>query len=120
MFDLILYVPSTIFQLYRDGSSWVEPVLSYDKCVLLKDHNAVTPVRLESSTLSSLVKHSAKDKVIRLHRAPTTNESPISGSSLSDPYHVIKGKTIATNIDLVYNQTCRLLQDIHVVSNFFL
>ena len=24
---LILYVPSTIFQLYRDGSSWVEPVL---------------------------------------------------------------------------------------------
>ena len=28
LFDLILYVPSTIFQLYRDGSSWVEPVLS--------------------------------------------------------------------------------------------
>ena len=27
-FDLILNVPSTIFQLYRDGSSWVEPVLS--------------------------------------------------------------------------------------------
>ena len=28
LFDLILYVPSAIFQLYRDGSSWVEPVLS--------------------------------------------------------------------------------------------
>ena len=28
LFDLILYVPSTIFQLYRDGSSWVELVLS--------------------------------------------------------------------------------------------
>ena len=28
LFDLILYVPSTIFQLKRDGSSWVEPVLS--------------------------------------------------------------------------------------------
>ena len=28
LFDLILYVPSTIFQLYRDGSSWVEPVIS--------------------------------------------------------------------------------------------
>ena len=28
LFDLILYVPSTIFQLIRDGSSWVEPVLS--------------------------------------------------------------------------------------------
>ena len=28
LFDLILYVPSTIFQSYRDGSSWVEPVIS--------------------------------------------------------------------------------------------
>ena len=28
LFDLILYVPSTIFQLNREGSSWVEPVLS--------------------------------------------------------------------------------------------
>ena len=28
LFDLILYVPSTIFQLNRDGSSWGEPVLS--------------------------------------------------------------------------------------------
>ena len=26
--DLILYVPSTIFHLNRDGSSWVEPVLT--------------------------------------------------------------------------------------------
>ena len=29
LFDLILYVPSTIFKLYRDGSSWVEPVLQH-------------------------------------------------------------------------------------------
>ena len=28
LFVLILYAPSTIFQLNRDGSSWVEPVLS--------------------------------------------------------------------------------------------
>ena len=28
LFDLILDAPSTIFQLNRDGSSWVEPVLS--------------------------------------------------------------------------------------------
>ena len=28
LFDLILNVPSTIFQLNRDRSSWVEPVLS--------------------------------------------------------------------------------------------
>ena len=37
LFDLILYVPSTVFQLFTDGPSWVEPVLSKDKCVLLKD-----------------------------------------------------------------------------------
>ena len=28
LFDLILHVPSTIFQLNRDGSSWIEPLLS--------------------------------------------------------------------------------------------
>ena len=28
LFDLILNVPSIIFQFYRDESSWVEPVLS--------------------------------------------------------------------------------------------
>ena len=28
LFDVILYVPSTIFQFNRDGSSWVEQVLS--------------------------------------------------------------------------------------------
>ena len=28
LFDLILYIPSTIFQLNRVGSSWDEPVLS--------------------------------------------------------------------------------------------
>ena len=28
LFDLILYVPSSIFLLNRDGASWVEPVLS--------------------------------------------------------------------------------------------
>ena len=58
---LILYVPSTIFQLNRDGSSWVEPVLSQDKCVLLKDHNTVTPVRLEPAVTRSQVKHSTTE-----------------------------------------------------------
>ena len=61
LFGLILYVPSTIFQLIRDGSSWVEPVLSYDKCVLLKDHNAVTPVRLKPAAPRSRVKHSSTE-----------------------------------------------------------
>ena len=28
LFNLILYILSTIFQLCRNGSSWVEPVLS--------------------------------------------------------------------------------------------
>ena len=61
MFDLILYVPSTIFQLNRDGSSWVESVLSEDKCALLKDHNTVTPVRLEPAALWSRVKHTTTE-----------------------------------------------------------
>ena len=56
--DFILYIPSTIFQLNRDRSSWVEPVLSWDKCVLLKDQNAVTPMRLEPAASRSRVKHS--------------------------------------------------------------
>ena len=51
LFGLILYIPSTIFQLNRDMSSWVEPVLSYNKCVLLKDPNAVTPVRFKLGAL---------------------------------------------------------------------
>ena len=38
LFDLILYVlVNNYLQLCGDGSSWVEPVLSKDKCVLLKD-----------------------------------------------------------------------------------
>ena len=35
--DLILLSQSTIFHLCRDGFAWVEPVLSKDYCVLLKD-----------------------------------------------------------------------------------
>ena len=61
LFDLILYVPSTIFPLNRDRSSWVEPVLSYDKCVLLKNHNTVTPVRLKPAYPQSWVKHSTTE-----------------------------------------------------------
>ena len=63
LFDLILYIPSTIFQLNKDGSSWVEPVLSKDKCVFLKDHNAVTPVRLEPKAPRSRVKHSTTESL---------------------------------------------------------
>ena len=68
LFDMILYVPSTIFQLNRDGFSWVEPVLSWDKCVLLKDHNTVTPVRLVPSALRSRVKHSTTEPLRSLHK----------------------------------------------------
>ena len=53
--------PLNNLSVMRDGSSWVEPVLSYDKCVLLKDHNAVTPVRLEPAALRSRVKHSTTE-----------------------------------------------------------
>ena len=58
LFDLILFVPSTIFQLYRGRSSWIEPVLSYDKRVVLKDHNAV---KLEAAAHMSRVKHSTTE-----------------------------------------------------------
>ena len=68
LFDLILYVTLTIFQLNRDGSSWVEPVLSWDKCVLPKDHNAVTPVRLEPVAPRSRVKHSTTEPLRSLKK----------------------------------------------------
>ena len=71
LFEFILYVPSTIFQLHRDGSSWVEPVLSYDKCVLLKDHNAVTPVWLEPAAPRSLVEHSTTEPLNLDYIMPT-------------------------------------------------
>ena len=61
LYNLILYIPSTIFQLNKKGFSWVEPVLSKDKCVLLKDHNAVTQVRLEPAVPRSQVKHSTTE-----------------------------------------------------------
>ena len=37
LFDLILTTQSTLFQLCQEGLTCVEPVLSKDKCVLLKD-----------------------------------------------------------------------------------
>ena len=58
LFDLILSIRSTIFQLFSKRSSWVEPVLSLDLCVLLKDTTQwhrwgsnPRPLCLESSTL---------------------------------------------------------------------
>ena len=51
LFYLILYVPSTIFQLCRDGSAWVEPVKLGLMC-LAQGHNAATLVRLEPAALS--------------------------------------------------------------------
>ena len=68
LFDLILYVPSTIFQLNRDGSSWVEPVLSKDKCDLLNDNNAVTLVRLEPAASRFRVKHSTTEPLRSLKK----------------------------------------------------
>ena len=61
LFDLILNVPSTIFHLYWDGYSLVEPVLSWDNWVLLKDHNVVTPVRLKPVASRSRGEHSTTE-----------------------------------------------------------
>ena len=84
LFDLILYVPSTIFQLYRDGASWVEPVLSLDKCVMLKDHNAVTPVRLQPTALQSRVKHSTTEPLRFLYYYEIDFMMPLSGDKQAD------------------------------------
>ena len=82
LFDLILYVPSTIFQLNRDGSSWVEPVLSYDKCILLKDHNKVTLVWLEPVAPQSRGKHSTTEQCAALYRSNTVYTSKTGKFSL--------------------------------------
>ena len=92
LFDLILNIPSTIFQLNRDGSSWVEPVRSWDKCVLLKDHNTVTPVRLEPAAPRFWVKHSTT-KTLRYHRncwILRFRFSIIKGHSLSPDRRLVK------------------------------
>ena len=58
VFYLLLYIQSTVFQLCQDWSSWVEPVLSSDNCVLLKNTTQcrqqglnLLHLSLESSTL---------------------------------------------------------------------
>ena len=63
---------TTIFQLCWDGSSWIEPVLSKDKCVLLKDTTQwfwrgsnLRPPGLGSSTLPlSSLWHVSKSKLL--------------------------------------------------------
>ena len=71
LFDLILYVPSKIFQLNETRSSWVEPVLSLDKRVMLNDHNAVMPVRLKPVTPRFRVKHSTYEPLPSLRDVVT-------------------------------------------------
>ena len=71
---------STIFQLCRDGSSWVEPILSKDKCVLLDDTTQKRrwgsnprPLGSESSTLSLIWNGSGWYGSIRAILASTTD-----------------------------------------------
>ena len=88
-FVLFLYVPSTIFQLNRGGSSRVEPVLSEDKCVLLKDHNAVTPMRLEPAAPRSRFKHSTteplRSRINMWVKFKTRHKHYIRASKSKDP-----------------------------------
>ena len=61
LFDLILYVPSTIFVIKgRVFLGWTSTKLGL--MFLLKD-NAVTPVRLEPAALRSRVKHSTTESL---------------------------------------------------------
>ena len=85
LFDLILYVPSTIFQLKRDRASWVEPVLSWDKFVLLKDHNAVTLVRIEPTAPQSRVEHSTTESLRSLLWKCGRNTDHCNSNTLLEP-----------------------------------
>ena len=67
LFDLILYVTSTIFQLYRDRSFWVERVLR-GLMFLAQGHSAVTPVRLEPVAPQSPVMYSTTEPLSSSHK----------------------------------------------------
>ena len=112
LFDLILYVPLTIFQLYRDEPSWVEPVLSYDKCVLLKDHNALTPVRLEPEALRSRVKHSTTEPL----RSHTLNKMCAYHKHVSFTYryfiYIYIYEYFGYNLYTVCSEFCLLVSNI--------
>ena len=69
---------STIFQLHRDWSSWVEPVLSQDYMCLAQGHNTVTPVRLEPTALRSRVKHSTTEPLGSLSLCPWARHFTLS------------------------------------------
>ena len=56
MFDLIICVPDSNFLLCKDECSWVEPVLSNDKYVLLETQHSDTG---EAGTHSPLVSSKA-------------------------------------------------------------
>ena len=58
----------SVFRVNMDGSSCIEPVLSLDKWVLPKDHNAVTQVRPEPAVPWSRVKHSTTEPLCSLFR----------------------------------------------------
>ena len=60
LFDLILYVPSTIFSYKGTGLPGLNQYLARIN-VLAQGHNAVTPVRLEHVALRSRVKHSTTE-----------------------------------------------------------
>ena len=62
LFNMIIYVPSTIFQLCRDKSSWVEPSgTKLGLMCLAQGDNTVTPVRLQPTAPRSRVKHSTTE-----------------------------------------------------------
>ena len=96
LFDLIFYVPSTIFQLNRDRSSWYEPVLCGDKCVLLKDHNAMTPRRLQPVASQFQVKHSTTETLCSI-KTPCEYFRLLL---LYEPRHEISNFDILISVDL--------------------
>ena len=54
---------STFFQLCLDGSSWAEPVLSKDSCVLLKD-TTMNQQKIDNYVISGSLKNVPMGKLI--------------------------------------------------------
>ena len=64
---------STIFQLFRDASSSVEPVLSKNLCALLKDTMHKMSLSLEPATPRSQDKHSTTEPLRSLFTCTATS-----------------------------------------------
>ena len=93
---------STIFQLCWDGSSCIKPVLSKDKCVLLKDTTQwgwrLRPLGLESKGKNNLFEISGQTLVRPCHPSIAVHRSQII------PFHsnITINDTMSMDLSILY------------------